>query len=129
MKKPMILDVNPDPDALDWEEDLLARFDISTIGCCGPDARGGCPLLSNQPCAKIDAADGVLFQLDLDRFEHRRILTKYMQQLSVPIRVVVTQEQRERWARFLAPVEVFVPPIGPAKLDALAAEVESELPG
>jgi hypothetical protein len=51
-----------------------------------------------------------------------------MQLLSVPIRVVVTEEQSTRWARFLAPVEVFVPPIGPAKLDAFVAEVESELP-
>ena len=126
MRMPVILDVNPDPEALDWEQDFLTRIETSVIGCCGPDQVGGCPLLEGKPCAKIEAADGVLFQLDLDRPEHRRILAKYVRLLDVPIRVVVSAEQQVRWARLLDLVEVFTPPIGPAKLDAFAAEVESE---
>ncbi len=126
MRMPVILDVNPDPEALDWEQDFLTRIETSVIGCCGPDRVGGCPLLEGKPCAKIEAADGVLFQLDLDRTEHRRILAKYVRLLDVPIRAVVSAEQKVRWAPLLDLVEVFTPPIGPAKMDAFAAEVESE---
>ena len=126
MRTPVLLDVNPEPAALDWEQDFLIRIETSVITCCGPDRQGGCPLLRGEPCAKIEAADGVLFQLNLDRAEHRRILAKYVRLLDVPIRVVVSPEQRLRWAHLLEDVEVFTPPIGPAKLDALAAEVESE---
>lgn len=123
---PLILDVNPDPRALEWEQDFLTRIENPVIGCCGPDAQGGCPLLSGEPCGKIEGADGVIVQLDIDRPDHRRILTKYVELLRVPIRVVVTEEQRHRWSDLLESVEVFVPPIGPAKLDGFAAEVAAE---
>lgn len=126
MNTPVILDVNPDPDALDWEQDFLTRIETSVIGCCGPDHQGGCPLLEGDACAKIEAADGVLFQLDLDRAEHRQILARYVRILDVPIRVVVSPQQKVRWANLLEHVEVFTPPVGPATLDAFAAEVESE---
>lgn len=127
MRTPVILDVNPDPEALAWEQDFLTRIEAHTVGCCGPDAQGGCPLLQGKSCAKIEAADGVLFQLDLDRADHRRILAKYVRLLDVPIRVVVSREQSKRWGHLLDLVEVFIPPIGPAKMDAFAAEVESEV--
>jgi hypothetical protein len=127
MRTPVILDVNPDPEALEWEQEFLTRLDVPVIGCCGPDARGGCPLLVGEPCPKIEAADGVIFQLDLDKADHRRILAMYAQQLDVPIRIVVSEEQRRRWAHLVDMVEVFVPPVGPATLDAFAAEVESEV--
>lgn len=127
MRTPLVLDVNPDPEALDWEQDFLGRLEIPVTKCCGPDTRDGCPLLGGEPCVKLEGADGVLFQLDLDRTDHRQLLAKYVRQLDVPIRVVATPEQKERWARLLRHVEVFVPPLGPAKLDAFAAEVESEL--
>lgn len=127
MRSPVVLDVNPDPDALDWEQDFLGRLDIPVTRCCGPDAIGGCPLLRGERCTKIEGADGVIFQLDLDRTDHRQILAKYVRLLDVPIRVVVSPEQKKRWARLLDHVEVFVPPVGPAKLDGFAAEVESEL--
>lgn len=127
MRAPMILDVNPDPEALNFEQDFLNRLEIPVTKCCGPDAVGGCPLLRGEPCLKIEHADGVLFQLDLDRTEHRQILAKYVALLDVPIRAVVSPEQKKRWAPLLQHVEVFVPPIGPAKLDGFAAEVESQL--
>ena len=127
MRRPLILDVNPDPDALHWEQDFLTRIETETITCCGPDPQDGCPLLQEKPCAKIEVADGILFQLDLDRLEHRKILAEYVRQLEVPIRVVVTADQERRWAHLLDHVEVFTPPIGPATMDAFAAEVESEI--
>lgn len=127
MRTPVILDVNPDPEALDWEQDFLTRLETGSVSCCGPGAQGGCPLLEGKSCAKIEVADGVLFQLDLDCLEHRKILAKYVRHLDVPIRVVISADQEQRWAHLLDHVEVFTPPIGPAKMDAFAAEVESEI--
>lgn len=64
MRTSLILDVNPDPEALDWEQEFLTRIETAVIGCCGPDRVNSCPLLEGKPCSKIEAADGVLFQLD-----------------------------------------------------------------
>ena len=127
MRTPVILDVNPDPDALAWEQDFFGRLEDHVLVCGGPEQQGGCPILKGEVCGKVAAADGVIFQLDLDQADHRNILAKYTQILDVPIRVVVSEEQKERWAPLLELVEVFTPPIGPATLDAFAAEVESEL--
>lgn len=127
MRTPVVLDVNPDPTALEWEQSFLTRLDVPTIACCGPETRGGCPLLVGEDCHKIRAADGVLFQLDLDRDDNRRILARYIDTLDVPIHVVCTPEQKVRWAKLLERVEVFTPPVGPARLDGFAAEVESDI--
>jgi hypothetical protein len=51
----------------------------------------------------------------------------YRQRLDIPIRVVVSEEQKERFAGFLVDYEVVLGPVGPAKLDGFAAEVESEV--
>ena len=126
MRAPVILDVNPDADALGWEQDWLGRLDLPVVTCRGPHESWRCPLLAGRPCGKVERADGILFQLDLDRPDHREILRRYTE-LDVPIRVVVAPDQAVRYRDLLRPVEVFTPPIGPAKLDAFAAEVESEL--
>jgi hypothetical protein len=127
MRTPVVLDVNPDPDALGWEQEWLTRAGLPVIPCCGPEVEGGCPILNNGRCNKIYDADGVIFQLDLDRPEHRLILRKYIRQLYVPIRVVVTKEQQKRWAHLLQFVEVFNPPVGPTTLGAFAAEMSSTI--
>ena len=127
MRIPVILDVNPEPDALNWEQDFLQRMDIPVEPCCGPGEGVVCPMLSGNHCSKVDRADGVLFQLDLDRPAHRELLQRYVANLSVPIRVVVSKEQQTRWSELLEDVEVMDPPVGPAALDGFAAEVESSL--
>ena len=127
MRAPTILDVNPDPDALGWEQDFIGRLEDHVVGCRGPSAIGDCPILRGESCSKIEAADGVLFQLDLDRPDHRGILGRYKKLLDVPIRVVCAPDQVDRWARLLRGVEVVTPPFGPAALDAFAAEVESSI--
>jgi hypothetical protein len=126
-RTPVIVDVNPDPDALVWEQDFLTRLDAAVIQCRGPNEPGGCPLENGLPCPKLEAADGVIFQLDLDIPEHRGLLARYGKLLEVPVRAVVTQDQKVRHAHLLESFEVFTPPIGPATLDAFEAEVESEL--
>ena len=122
---PVILNVNPDPDALAWEQEWLQRLDLPVVNCSGPHHVGQCPLLKGLSCGKVARADGILFQLDLDRPDHREILATYAETLDVPIRAVVTQEQQEKYAELLADIETFTPPVGPAKLDAFAAEVGS----
>lgn len=129
MRQATILDVNPDPSALAWEQDFITRLEDHVVGCRGPRGEGRCPILNGRHCSKIEEADGVLFQLDLDRDDHRSILTLYKETLDVPIRVVCTLDQEERWHELLADVEVVAPPIGPSALDAFAAEVESSIDG
>jgi len=127
MRKSVILDVNPDPDALYWEEDWLERQDVDVVRCGGPHAPGACPLLRGKACGKIVKADGILFQLNLERPDHRQILKTYSEILDIPIRAVVSEVDRDRYRALLTEVEVVTPPMGPAALDAFAAEVESEV--
>jgi len=127
MRKPVILDVNPDVEARDWEADLLERFEAHVLTCSGPVESGVCPLLHGKACTKVDSADGVLFQLDLDRDDHRKILSLYADRLEVPIRAVVKPGQKERYPELLTKVEVSEGEPGPAMLDGFEAEVESQL--
>ena len=127
MRMPTILDVNPDRDALAWEQDFIGRLEDHISTCSGPHREGACPILNGKHCPLIHDADGILFQLDLDREDHREILALYQQELDVPIRVVCTPEQRERWGPLLQGVEVMTRPVGPAALDAFAAEIESSI--
>jgi hypothetical protein len=123
----VILDVNPDGRALAREEDFLRKLDLPVETCYGPDREGGCPLLRGEACRKIEIADGVIFQLDLDQPRHRRLLAKYaryFEDQGVPIRAVVTSDQKARWANLLRLVDVWTPPIGVSKLDGFASEVE-----
>jgi hypothetical protein len=125
MRKSIILDVNPDPDALQWEEDWLERQDVDVVRCGGPHTPGDCPLLEGKACGKIVKADGILFQLNLERSDHRQILKTYSETLDIPVRAVVSEADRDRYRDLLAEVEVVTPPMGPAALDAFASEVES----
>ena len=127
MSEPVILDVNPDPDELAWEQEWLGRLELPVIPCRGPHAVGACPLLQGKACGKVDRADGILFQLDLDREDHREILRIYAEALEVPIRAVVTERQQRAYPELLHNVEVFTPPVGPSALDAFAAEVTSAM--
>lgn len=127
MRRPTILDVNPDTDAREWEREFLERLEAHVVSCPGPSERAPCPLLHNRACPKVDAADGVLFQLDLDDADHRNILRAYVDRLDVPIRVTVKPGQEDRYRDLLGEVEVTTATPGPALLDGFEAEVESEL--
>jgi hypothetical protein len=127
MRKAVILDVNPDVEARAWEEDFFERLEAHVITCPGPAVAGGCPLLRGIGCPKVTSADGILFQLDLDDADHREILTHYVEQVDVPIRAIVHEGQKERYADLLASVETSEGEPGPAMLDGFEAEVESEI--
>jgi hypothetical protein len=126
MKTPTILDVNPDLTNSQWEDDFMTRLELHVLLCSGPPENGTCPILKYKSCPIADKADGILFQLDLDRPMSRAILRRYIDHLDIPIRVVATDEQAARYADLLADVEVMRPPVGPSGLDGFAAEVEHQ---
>lgn len=68
-----------------------------------------------------------MFELDLDRPQHRAILARYKDSLrsDLPIRVVVQPDQATKYAELLKGLKVLdhIPVAG--DLDALAAEVEA----
>lgn len=95
--------------------------------CHGPAPGTLCPILSGEGCPLAEGAHGIVFELDLDRAQHRAILNQYKVGLreDVPIRVMVGPGQRERYASLLQGLKVLdhVPVAG--DLDGFAAEVEA----
>jgi hypothetical protein len=113
--------------ASDFESDFLERLGHPVRVCHGPDGAALCPLLAGIGCTKFESAHGVIFELDLDRPQHRAILRRYrdMARPDVPIRAVVTPEQATRYADLLSDIEVITRPMNVADLDGFAAEVEA----
>ncbi len=122
----LILDVTPG--TARFESDLLERLGHPVLVCHGP-AHEACPLLVEGSCDKLDAAHGVVFQLDLDldRPEHRRILRRYQEVLdpATPLRVVVARGQETAHAELLAGAQVWTHEPSAGELDGFAAQVEA----
>lgn len=95
--------------------------------CHGPPQGSICPILTEEGCPLAEGAHGIVFELDLDRAQHRAILQKYKSSLrsDVPIRVVVGPGQTERYHGLLAGLHSWTWTPVAGDLDALAAEVES----
>ena len=121
----VLLDVLGDEGAFD--RSILERLGHPVTTCSGPDVKTLCPLLGGTGCPKFDEAHGIVFELDLDRPQHRAVLQRYEQlaREDLPISVVVRADQRERYAALLAGVEVWdhLPTV--AELDGFAARVEA----
>jgi hypothetical protein len=67
-----------------------------------------------------------VFELDLDDPQHRTIVETYRtKNPDIPIRVVVTDEQAQRYGRLLSGVETWSHLPSVADLDGFAAEVEA----
>lgn len=120
----LILDVTPGR-AL-FERNLLERLGHPVLVCHGPND-DACPLLDDGSCELLDAAHGVVFQLDLDHPEHRRILQRYQKVLdpATPLRVVVEPGQETTYAGLVAGVQVWTHAPTAGDLDGLAAQVEA----
>jgi hypothetical protein len=120
----IILDVTPSSG--DFDRDFLERLGHPVLVCHGPEKGHLCPLL-RESCAMVDSAHGVVFQLDLERPQHRAILERYQRVISddIPIRVVVGEGQRQRFAELLAGVQVWEKEPTVADLDGFAAQVEA----
>jgi len=124
LHKGLVLDVTPFDAAPD--KAFLERLDHPVMVCHGPDWGHACPLLK-EGCAMVDSAHGVIFQLDLDRPQHRTILTKYQEVLDdeVPIVAVVPTGQETTYRDLLAGIEVWTDAPTIAQLDGFAAQVEA----
>lgn len=105
---PVILNVNPDPELLDSDRGEIEAAGGHMIGCVGPDRAAGCPLLDEGPCSRFELAQAIILQLDLDNAAHRRVLSRYVTLANVPLRVIVSREEAERWATFLRHLAVEV---------------------
>ena len=121
----ILLDVTAGGDSFD--RDLLERFGHHVKVCHGPEHGTLCPLLAGKGCEDFERAHGVLFELDLDRPQHRAILRRYrdLARPDIPIRAIVTVEQAGRYADELRDIEVLTHDPSVAELDGFAAEIEA----
>lgn len=110
-----------------FDRSILERMDHEVTVCNGPETAALCPLLGGKGCEKFESAHGIVFELDLERPQHRAILRRYRELArdDLPIRVVVTPEQARRFATEVADVEVWTHSPTVADLDGFAAEVEA----
>jgi hypothetical protein len=121
----VLLDVSAEGGSFD--RDLLERLGHPVRVCHGPDHGVLCPLLAGRGCGEFEGAHGILFELDLDRPQHRAILRRYrdLARPELPIRAVVAPGQAERYAELLGDIEVLTHDATVADLDGFASEVEA----
>jgi hypothetical protein len=126
-RRPTILiDVSPGADG-EYDRSFLERQGHEVLMCHGPGHDETCPLLAGVGCDLVDRAHGIVFDLDLERPQHQRILRRYREVTAphVPIRVVVRPGQMETYAELLAGFEVWEHEPTAAELDGFSAEVEA----
>ena len=112
---------------LSWETDLLRQRGHDVVYCPGSPLGASCPILGGDFCAKVAAASGVIFDLDLDRAEHRAILAKYRGLLGpeIPIRVLIREDQVAAYPELFEPVQMWIERPTPADVIEFAAALES----
>jgi hypothetical protein len=122
----VLLDVPAGADG-EFDRALLERLGHPVQVCHGPPLGTVCPLLDNHGCPLFARAHGIVFQLDLRRSHHRAILSRYQQlaRHDMPIRVVASPADAERYADLLTDVEVWTHEPTVADLDGFAARVEA----
>ena len=122
----ILLDVTPGPSE-EFERSFLTRNGHEVMVCHGPHDDEPCPLLSGERCTTFESAHGVVFELDLDRPEHRAIVERYraLGGPDFPIRVVISTAQAQEYAAFLDKVQAWPQVPSVAQLDGFAAEVEA----
>ncbi|MFQ5932464.1 MAG: hypothetical protein ACE5MM_08660 [Nitrospiraceae bacterium] len=111
-----------------FEAEVLRGMGHPVVVCHGPEPKTLCPILrKGGSCALVDQAHGIVFELDLDRAQHRAILRRYQEVVrdDVPIRVLVSSEQAERYRELLSGVEIWTDEPGVGDLDAFSARIEA----
>lgn len=121
----ILFDIPPGGKVLDRE--FLERLGHRVMVCNGPQPGMLCPILSGEGCPLAEGAHGIVFEFDLDRPQHRAILSRYKSSLreDVPIRVVVSPDQAIEYADLLRGLRVWDHTPVAGDLDAIAAEVEA----
>jgi hypothetical protein len=126
VKGTILIDVSTvDEDSID--RNALRELGHPVLVCHGPPPKTLCPILRGTTCSLIDAAHGVIFELDLERSQHRAILERYKQVVSseVPIRVVVKPGQERMYPEAVAGVEVWPRRPTSDDLSAFSADVDT----
>lgn len=120
----LILDVTPADG--EFDRSFLERLGHPVLVCHGPEMGHVCPILKDG-CEMVNAAHGVVFQLDLERPQHRAILKRYQEVVSddTPIAAVVGEGQRAKYSNLLSGVLVWEGEPNAAELDGFAAAVEA----
>jgi hypothetical protein len=110
-----------------FDASILERLGHPVVTCAGPDVKTLCPLLGGEGCPKFDQAHGIVFELDLDRPQHRAVVDRYrrLAREDLPTRVVVRPDQQRRYADLLANFQVWDHSPTVADLDGFAAQVEA----
>jgi len=111
-----------------FEKHFLEPLGHPVLVCHGPDGKV-CPIIESAggTCSMLDEAHGVVFQLDLDRPQHRAILKRYQEVLAddIPLWASVPPGQPEQYRELLQGVQVVVGVPSAADLDAFASNVEA----
>jgi hypothetical protein len=109
------------------DRQFLEQLGHRVMVCPGPEEGTVCPILSGEGCELAKGAHGIVFELDLDRAQHRAILSRYKESLrsDVPIRVVVRPGQADKYSDVVKGLKVLDHEPVAGDLDALAAEVEA----
>lgn len=110
-----------------FETSFLEKVGHAVLICHGPADGALCPLLAGEGCERFEQAHGIVFELDLDRPQHRAIVERYraLAGEDLPIRVVSHAEQMEKYRTLLADLEVWTRRPTAADLDGFASEVEA----
>lgn len=111
----------------EFDRSILERLGHPVITCPGPAVQTLCPLLGGEGCPKFTEAHGIVFELDLDRPQHRAIVRRYkdLGRPDLPLRVVVRPDQLTRYPDLLSEVQVWDHAPTVAELDGFAAQVEA----
>jgi hypothetical protein len=109
------------------DRQFLEQLGHRVMVCPGPEEGTVCPILSGEGCELAEGAHGIVFELDLDKAQHRAILRRYKESLrsDVPIRVVVRPGQADKYSDVVKGLKVLDHEPVAGDLDALAAEVEA----
>ena len=120
----LILDVTPADG--EFDRHFLEKLGHPVLVCHGPEQGHLCPILKGG-CALVDQAHGVIFQVDLERPQHRAILKRCRQVLAddIPVVAVVRHGQKERFKEILVGVQTWEAEPTISELDGFAAEVEA----
>ncbi len=120
----LILDVTPADG--EFDRDFLEKLGHPVLLCHGPEMGHLCPILKDG-CEMVNSAHGVVFQLDLDRPQHRAILQRYQEVVSedIPIVAVVQEGQRSKYSDLVSGIHVWETEPSASELDGFAAEVEA----
>jgi hypothetical protein len=123
----MILDVTPG-EYEKFERRLIEGMGHRIEVCRGPDGlHGTCPMLEGETCTLLGQARGVVFKLDLDREEHRQILSAYQRELpeDTPVAVALRPGQERAYADLLEGVYVWSHQPTAVDLDGFGSLVEA----